>query len=70
LDLSSHKVSAFIHTSYYKGIFDVSTNELIVGRGSFTAPGNVDILDASTGTVKYTFSSGILPGHFIIYRKQ
>ncbi|MDP4220417.1 MAG: hypothetical protein Q8896_08260 [Bacteroidota bacterium] len=70
LDLGTHKISPFIQTPYYKGIFDPTANELVVGRGSFSAPGNVDILDAATGVVKKTFSAGILPGHFVIYRKQ
>jgi len=69
LDLTAHKISAFKTTAYYKGIYDPSTNQLIVGRGDYSSPGNVDILDGTTGAVKKTFASGILPGHFVIYRK-
>ncbi len=69
LDLATHKISPFLTTVYYKGIYDSPTNTLIVGRGSFSAAGNVDILDATSGVVKKTFPAGILPGHFVIYRK-
>jgi len=69
LDLATHKISAFSTQAYYKGIYDPSTNQLIVGKGSATASGVVDIVDASNGAIKKTLSSGILPGHFVIYRK-
>jgi hypothetical protein len=69
LDLSTHKISSFIDSAYYKGIYDASTNRLILGKGGFSSPGAVDIIDASSGIVKKSFASGILPGHFVIYRK-
>lgn len=69
LDLITHKITDLNSTQYYKGMYDPVTNEVILGRGSYSAPGDVDILDAATGNVKKTFPSGILPGHFAIYRK-
>ena len=69
LDLSTHKLSAFAAKSYYKGLYDARTNQLIMGAGGYSTPGTVDILDATSGAVKKTFASGILPGHFVIYRK-
>ena len=69
LDLATHSIGGFAAKGYYKGMFDARTNQLILGAGDYTSPGSVDILDASTGNLLKTFSSGILPGHFLIYRK-
>jgi hypothetical protein len=69
LDFTTHKISSFIPSSYYKGIFDAATNRLILGKSNSNAAGTVDILDASSGTEKKSLLSGIYPGHFAIYRK-
>ncbi|MEI8134530.1 MAG: hypothetical protein WCH46_05545 [bacterium] len=69
LNLDSHTLFKFNDSVYYKGIYDPFNDQLILGKGSYTAPGNVDIVDATTGAVKKTFGGGLLPGHFAIYRK-
>ncbi len=69
LDFATHKISAFVTAAYYKGIYDVPTNRLILGKANSNAAGTVDILDVASGTVKKSLPSGIYPGHFVIYRK-
>jgi hypothetical protein len=71
LDLVTHKITTAIASkSYYKGMYDGLTNQLILGDAKdFSSPGVVDIYDATSLQLKKSISSGISPGHFLIYRK-
>jgi hypothetical protein len=70
LDFGTHKISSFIAKPYYKGNYDQISNQLILGDAKdYSSPGSVDIYDASTGTLKKSLTAGVIPGHFLIYRK-
>jgi hypothetical protein len=60
--------SNFIPKSYYGGYFDEETNELVLGTAKdFQSNDMVDIYNASTAALKYTFTAGVAAGHFAKY---
>ncbi|GEM_PF-2367191 len=71
IDLGTHAMETPLLASakgYYKGIYDSRTNQLYLGyAGDFSSPGSVDVYNASTGTLKWSRSAGIAPGHFAFY---
>lgn len=53
---------------FYKGFYDPEANELYLGEYNFGgAGGKVDVFNGSTGAQKWSFTTGIAPGHFAFY---
>jgi hypothetical protein len=70
LDLAAKSMTTLIAKGYYKGLYDATTNQLILGDAKdYSSPGVVDIYDATSGQLLKSIPSGIIPGHFVIYRK-
>jgi DNA-binding beta-propeller fold protein YncE len=53
--------------AYYDGIYDARNNEIYVGPYDFQHEATVDVIDAATGKIKWSFSSGIATGAFAFY---
>jgi hypothetical protein len=55
-------------STYYKGAYNGSDDALYLGVYDFTSgSGKVDVYNASTGTLKWSFATGIAPAHFAFY---
>lgn len=69
VNLVTHVPSApLVHgTAYYKGIYDAKNKQLYVGPSDFTNRGKVDVYNAATGKLVWSFLAGIAPGHFAFY---
>ncbi len=53
--------------SYYNGIYDAKTNALYLGRTNYTSAGTVDVFDATSMKIRWSFKTGIAPAHFAFY---
>ena len=55
-------------TTFYKGFYDATWDELYLAEYNFSSPtGKVDVFNGTTGTAKWSFTTGIAPGHFAFY---
>ena len=71
LNPSTHKLGSKLITGgkkYYKGFYDRSADELYMGKDAFSGgTWSVDVYNATTGALKWSFPTGIAPGHFAFY---
>ncbi|MDP4198880.1 MAG: hypothetical protein Q8922_10940 [Bacteroidota bacterium] len=71
LNAPTHQLGAsLVHASspLYKGFYDGSTNQIFAGLYDFTSgAGKVEVYDATTGLLKWSFATGIGPAHFAFY---
>jgi hypothetical protein len=68
IDLKTHAIADLTMKSYYGGYFNEASQELYVGTGNFSGANSVDVLDGQAGSLKQSFSGGIAPAHFALYR--
>jgi len=70
IDLTTHALQTGLLTQkkkYYDGIYDSRNNQLYVGPLDYDSEVSIDVIDAVTGVVKWSFPSGIGTGAFAFY---
>ena len=70
IDLTTHAMQPGLLTSkkvYYDGIYDAKTNQLFLGPLDYDHAVSIDVVDETSGNVKWSFPAGIATGAFAFY---